>query len=153
MVLSLFFPMCAKINRTSLCVLSGHSPRALTLDFLEGRGYTAEKPPSVFDALNVTVPGAPACWCDTVQLLGSHKVYLCLSSISVTWECFIEHSGSPSEINHLTEVNTYKPCRSDQHAQTCLEIGLDFEPKRHQQRMEKLIIASVEISFIWSQLQ
>ncbi|XP_004562154.3 glutathione hydrolase-like YwrD proenzyme isoform X1 [Maylandia zebra] len=55
---------------------SGHSPRALTLDFLEGQGYTAEKPPSVFDALNVTVPGAPACWCDTVQLLGSHKLSL-----------------------------------------------------------------------------
>uniref|UniRef100_A0A3Q2V667 Putative gamma-glutamyltransferase YwrD n=1 Tax=Haplochromis burtoni TaxID=8153 RepID=A0A3Q2V667_HAPBU len=76
LVLSLFFPMCAKINRTSLCVLSGHSPRALTLDFLEGQGYTAERPPSVFDALNVTVPGAPACWCDTVQLLGSHKLSL-----------------------------------------------------------------------------
>lgn len=124
MVLSLFFPTCATINRTYLCVLSGRFPRALTLDFLEGQGYTAENPPSVFDALNVTVSGALACWCDTVQLLGSHKVYLCLSSISVTWECFIEHSGSPSQINHLTDVNTYKPCRSDQHAQTCLEIGL-----------------------------
>lgn len=82
----LVFPYVCKNkpNETSLCVLSGHSPRALTLDFLEGQGYTAERPPSVFDALNVTVPGAPACWCDTVQLLGSHKVYLCLSSISVT---------------------------------------------------------------------
>ncbi|KAM4739730.1 glutathione hydrolase-like YwrD proenzyme isoform 3-T3 [Anableps anableps] len=53
---------------------SGHSPRALTLDFLEGLGYSAEAPPSVFDALNVTVPGAPACWCDTVQLFGSQKL-------------------------------------------------------------------------------
>uniref|UniRef100_A0A3Q3AMT2 Glutathione hydrolase-like YwrD proenzyme n=1 Tax=Kryptolebias marmoratus TaxID=37003 RepID=A0A3Q3AMT2_KRYMA len=55
---------------------SGHSPQALTLDFLEGCGYTAEAPPSVFDALNVTVPGAPACWCDTVQLFGSQKLSL-----------------------------------------------------------------------------
>ncbi|XP_031715615.1 uncharacterized protein LOC116390274 [Anarrhichthys ocellatus] len=55
---------------------SGRSPRAQTLDFLEGRGYTAEAPPSPADALNVTVPGAPACWCDTVQLFGSHKLSL-----------------------------------------------------------------------------
>ncbi|KAF1385394.1 hypothetical protein PFLUV_G00107290 [Perca fluviatilis] len=55
---------------------SGRSPRAQTLDFLEGLGYTAETPPSPSDALNVTVPGAPACWCDTVQLFGSHKLSL-----------------------------------------------------------------------------
>uniref|UniRef100_UPI0037E716C6 glutathione hydrolase-like YwrD proenzyme n=1 Tax=Semicossyphus pulcher TaxID=241346 RepID=UPI0037E716C6 len=53
---------------------SGRSPRAQSLDFLEGRGYTAEAPPSPFNALNVTVPGAPACWCDTVQQFGSHKL-------------------------------------------------------------------------------
>ncbi|XP_061594621.1 glutathione hydrolase-like YwrD proenzyme isoform X2 [Cololabis saira] len=55
---------------------SGRSPKAQTLDFLEGRGYTAEAPPSDFDALNATVPGAPACWCDTVQLFGSQKLSL-----------------------------------------------------------------------------
>ncbi|XP_029939663.1 glutathione hydrolase-like YwrD proenzyme isoform X1 [Salarias fasciatus] len=55
---------------------SGRSPQAQTLDFMEGRGYTAEAPPSLFDALNVTVPGAPACWCDTVQLFGSQKLSL-----------------------------------------------------------------------------
>ncbi|XP_062251367.1 glutathione hydrolase-like YwrD proenzyme [Platichthys flesus] len=55
---------------------SGRSPRALTLEILEGRGHTAEAPPSPFDALNVTVPGAPACWCDTVQLFGSQKLSL-----------------------------------------------------------------------------
>ncbi|XP_038571137.1 glutathione hydrolase-like YwrD proenzyme [Micropterus salmoides] len=55
---------------------SGRSPRAQTLDFLEGRGYTAEAPPPPYDALNVTVPGAPACWCDTVQLFGSNKLSL-----------------------------------------------------------------------------
>ncbi|KAG7242292.1 hypothetical protein INR49_023967 [Caranx melampygus] len=53
---------------------SGRSPRAQTLELLEGRGYTAEAPPSPFDALNVTVPGAPACWCDAVQQFGSHKL-------------------------------------------------------------------------------
>ncbi|XP_042337998.1 glutathione hydrolase-like YwrD proenzyme [Plectropomus leopardus] len=55
---------------------SGRSARAQTLDFLEGRGYAAEAPPSPSDALNVTVPGAPACWCDAVQLFGSHKLSL-----------------------------------------------------------------------------
>ncbi|KAM4548543.1 glutathione hydrolase-like YwrD proenzyme isoform 2-T2 [Odontesthes bonariensis] len=55
---------------------SGRSPQAQTLDLLEGRGYTAEAPPSAFDALNATVPGAPACWCDTVQLFGSQKLSL-----------------------------------------------------------------------------
>lgn len=62
------------ISSATLCFFSGRSPKAQTLDFLEGRGYTAEAPPSPFDALNITVPGAPACWCDTVQLFGNHKV-------------------------------------------------------------------------------
>ncbi|TWW58260.1 hypothetical protein D4764_07G0009790 [Takifugu flavidus] len=55
---------------------SGRSPRAQTLDFIEGLGYTAEAPPLPFDALNVTVPGAPACWCDTIQMFGSQKLSL-----------------------------------------------------------------------------
>ncbi|KAM9385269.1 glutathione hydrolase-like YwrD proenzyme [Pholidichthys leucotaenia] len=55
---------------------SGRSPRAQTLDFLERCGYSAEAPPSEFDALNVTVPGAPACWVDTFELFGSYKLSL-----------------------------------------------------------------------------
>ncbi|XP_076010642.1 glutathione hydrolase-like YwrD proenzyme isoform X2 [Genypterus blacodes] len=55
---------------------SGRSSRAQTLDFMEGRGYSAEAPPPRFDALNVTVPGAAACWCDTAQLFGSHELSL-----------------------------------------------------------------------------
>uniref|UniRef100_A0A674NTH2 Gamma-glutamyltransferase YwrD n=1 Tax=Takifugu rubripes TaxID=31033 RepID=A0A674NTH2_TAKRU len=55
---------------------SGRSSRAQTLDFIEGLGYTAEAPPLPFDALNVTVPGAPACWCDTIQMFGSQKLSL-----------------------------------------------------------------------------
>ncbi|XP_026202207.1 glutathione hydrolase-like YwrD proenzyme isoform X2 [Anabas testudineus] len=43
---------------------------------MERRGYTAENPPLPFDVLNVTVPGAPACWCDTVKLFGSGKLSL-----------------------------------------------------------------------------
>lgn len=62
------------VSGAFLCVFSGRSPRAQTLDFLEGHGYTVKTPPSPFDAVNVTVPGAPACWCDTVQLFGSQKV-------------------------------------------------------------------------------
>uniref|UniRef100_A0A3P8WU46 Glutathione hydrolase-like YwrD proenzyme n=1 Tax=Cynoglossus semilaevis TaxID=244447 RepID=A0A3P8WU46_CYNSE len=53
---------------------SGHSPQALTLDLLKSRGYCEETPPSSFDVLNVTVPGAPACWWDTVQQFGSDKL-------------------------------------------------------------------------------
>lgn len=78
LTLSLFF-----------CVFSGRSARAQSLDFLEGRGFTAETPPSVFDALNVTVPGAPACWCDTVQLFGSHKVCLCVFVLSVCVDLYV----------------------------------------------------------------
>ncbi|XP_061095609.1 glutathione hydrolase-like YwrD proenzyme isoform X1 [Conger conger] len=55
---------------------SGRSPRALTLDLLSGLGFSEAQPPSVFHALNVTVPGAAACWCDTVQLFGSKKLTL-----------------------------------------------------------------------------
>lgn len=78
-----------------LCVLSGRSPRAQTLDFLEERGYTAEAPPSPFDALNITVPGAPACWCDTVQLFGSHKVWPLVVYPSSKTLCVMQHLGSP----------------------------------------------------------
>ncbi|CAL8256955.1 unnamed protein product [Merluccius merluccius] len=55
---------------------SGRSPGAQSLDLLEGRGYSAEAPPPAFDALNITVPGAAACWCDAVQRFGSHKLSL-----------------------------------------------------------------------------
>lgn len=55
---------------------SGRSAAAQSLDYMENRGFTAEAPPSAYDALNVTVPGAVACWCDTLQLFGSHKLSL-----------------------------------------------------------------------------
>lgn len=55
---------------------SGRSAKAQSLDYMESRGFSAEAPPSAFDALNVTVPGAPACWCDAIQRFGSHKLSL-----------------------------------------------------------------------------
>lgn len=78
------FSLIPLMQSDYLCLssLSGRSPRAQTLGLLEGRGYTAEAPPSDFDALNVTVPGAAACWCDTVQLFGSQKVCVCLCHLS-----------------------------------------------------------------------
>ncbi|KAJ8374346.1 hypothetical protein SKAU_G00049260 [Synaphobranchus kaupii] len=55
---------------------SGRSPRALTLDLLSSFGFSQSQPPSVFHAINVTVPGAAACWCETIQLFGSKKLTL-----------------------------------------------------------------------------
>ncbi|KAI1891568.1 hypothetical protein AGOR_G00145130 [Albula goreensis] len=55
---------------------SGRAPRALTLALLGSRGFSEAHRPQAFHALNVTVPGAAACWCDTVQLFGSKKLML-----------------------------------------------------------------------------
>lgn len=55
---------------------SGRAAQAQSLDYMESRGFSSEAPPSAFDALNVTVPGAAACWCDTLQMFGSHKLSL-----------------------------------------------------------------------------
>ncbi|KAK3533982.1 hypothetical protein QTP70_034980, partial [Hemibagrus guttatus] len=55
---------------------SGKSPKAQTLDLMEGRGFSQSNPPPNCHALNVTVPGAAACWCDTVTLFGSKKLSL-----------------------------------------------------------------------------
>ncbi|KAI5614720.1 gamma-glutamyltranspeptidase 1-like, partial [Silurus asotus] len=55
---------------------SGRSPKALTLDLMRRYGFSQSNPPSKFHAFNVTVPGAAACWCDTVTLFGSKKLSL-----------------------------------------------------------------------------
>ncbi|KAI5101702.1 gamma-glutamyltransferase 7 [Silurus meridionalis] len=55
---------------------SGRSPKALTLDLMRRCGFSQSNPPSKFHAFNVTVPGAAACWCDTVTLFGSKKLSL-----------------------------------------------------------------------------
>lgn len=87
---------CRNFIPAPLCVHSGRSAQAQTLDFMESRGFSAQSPPSVFDALNVTVPGAPACWCDTVELFGSQKVVF-----------FCPHQLSFSE---MLQLNVYKCC-------------------------------------------
>uniref|UniRef100_A0A674F7U4 Glutathione hydrolase-like YwrD proenzyme n=1 Tax=Salmo trutta TaxID=8032 RepID=A0A674F7U4_SALTR len=55
---------------------SGRAPRAQTVDLLERYGYSESNPIPSFHALNATVPGAAACWCDTVRLFGSQKLSL-----------------------------------------------------------------------------
>lgn len=55
---------------------SGRAAEAQSLDYMESRGFSADAPPPAFDALNVTVPGAAACWCDAVQMFGSGKLAL-----------------------------------------------------------------------------
>lgn len=55
--------------------LSGRSPKAQTLELMERCGFSKSNPPPNCHAFNVTVPGAAACWCDTVTLFGSKKVF------------------------------------------------------------------------------
>ncbi|MGH0141451.1 UNVERIFIED_CONTAM: hypothetical protein FKN15_074235 [Acipenser sinensis] len=55
---------------------SGRSPQALTLSLIEQYGFDEATPPHPFHALNITVPGAAAGWCDTVDFFGSKKLSL-----------------------------------------------------------------------------
>ncbi|XP_047014081.2 glutathione hydrolase-like YwrD proenzyme isoform X2 [Ictalurus punctatus] len=55
---------------------SGRSPKAQTLELMEACGFSQSNPPPYCHAFNVTVPGAAACWCDTVNLFGSKKLSL-----------------------------------------------------------------------------
>ncbi|XP_030583736.1 uncharacterized protein LOC115779290 isoform X2 [Archocentrus centrarchus] len=141
---------------------SGRSPRALTLDFLEGRGYSAEAPPSAFDALNVTVPGAPACWCDTVQLFGSHKLSLLevlsgaveLADVGfpvaevtahhwAKWEASLKDAGK--ELAGELMIDGHAPkCgqvfKNSGLAQTLKELGEGGKPAFYQGRVAQAIV-------------
>ncbi|KAM9849023.1 glutathione hydrolase-like YwrD proenzyme [Aulostomus maculatus] len=141
---------------------SGRSPRAQTLDFLEGRGYSAEAPPSVFHVLNVTVPGAPACWCDTVQLFGSHKLSLLevlsgaveLAEVGfpvaeVTahhwehWVAALREAGKDLAGDLLIEGCAPKPgqvFRNPALARTLKELGQHGKPAFYQGRVARAII-------------
>ncbi|XP_041913934.1 glutathione hydrolase-like YwrD proenzyme isoform X1 [Alosa sapidissima] len=55
---------------------SGRSPKAQSLELMQSRGFRKGSPPPAFHALNITVPGAAACWCDTIQHFGSKKLSL-----------------------------------------------------------------------------
>ncbi|XP_034002630.1 glutathione hydrolase-like YwrD proenzyme isoform X4 [Trematomus bernacchii] len=141
---------------------SGRLPRAQSLDFLEGRGYTAGAPPSPSDALNVTVPGAPACWCDTVQLFGSHKLSLqeVLSGASelaevgfpvaevtahhwAKWVAALRDDGK--ELGGDLLINAHAPkCgqvfRNPNLAQTLKELGEHGKPAFYQGRVAQAIV-------------
>ena len=57
------------------CLLgNGASPAGLTEDLVRSRGFEGGIPPP--NALNVTIPGAAACWCDAVKHFGSGKLAL-----------------------------------------------------------------------------
>lgn len=47
---------------------SGRAPRALTIERLRAEGITTELPP--YHPYTITVPGACAAWCDTVERFG-----------------------------------------------------------------------------------
>lgn len=126
-----FISSCLVMIRASPFVLSGRSPQALTLDLFEGRGFSAETSPSAFDALNVTVPGAPACWCDTVQLFGSQKVYLFVFSATL-WELKVslENIKLRNSLYYLPflykmKLNTYSS-RYISHIIICFNILIMF---------------------------
>ncbi|KAM4629303.1 glutathione hydrolase-like YwrD proenzyme isoform 2-T2 [Polymixia lowei] len=141
---------------------SGCSPRAHSLDFLEGRGYTAEAPPPAFHALNVTVPGAPACWCDTVQLFGSHKlslqevlgraVELAEAGFPVTkvtahhwahWVAALQHAGKELGGDLLIDgqaPNHGQVFRNSALAQTLKELGEHGKPAFYQGRVAQAIV-------------
>ncbi|EGG15453.1 hypothetical protein DFA_10291 [Cavenderia fasciculata] len=52
---------------------SGRAPEALTLQLVKEKGITGDCLPP-YSALTVTVPGAAAAWCDTIEKFGSGKL-------------------------------------------------------------------------------
>ncbi|XP_077979526.1 glutathione hydrolase-like YwrD proenzyme [Glandiceps talaboti] len=55
---------------------SGRAPVKLDLDYLNSLGYDENNPVPSRHALNITVPGAAACWIDTVERFGSGNLTL-----------------------------------------------------------------------------
>ncbi|XP_070581176.1 glutathione hydrolase-like YwrD proenzyme [Ptychodera flava] len=71
---------CIYYNNTTKAVQgingSGRAPAGLTLEYLNGLGYDENNPIPSRHALNITVPGAAACWVDTVETFGSGQLTL-----------------------------------------------------------------------------
>ena len=71
-----------------MLISSGRAPSSLTLDLLKSKGVV--KPGDNHLPYNsshsVTVPGAAAAWCDTVEQFGSGKV-MCVYAVSDTCTC------------------------------------------------------------------
>lgn len=65
-----------------MLISSGRAPSSLTLDLLKSKGVV--KPGDNHLPCNsshsVTVPGAAAAWCDTVEQFGSRKV-MCVCAV------------------------------------------------------------------------
>ncbi|PRP88575.1 hypothetical protein PROFUN_02986 [Planoprotostelium fungivorum] len=61
----------AKDKSVSALNGSGRSPQSLTYEKLEGLGFSEGHPPPFLSVYNVTVPGAAAGWCDTIEKFGS----------------------------------------------------------------------------------
>ncbi|XP_077868973.1 glutathione hydrolase-like YwrD proenzyme [Saccoglossus kowalevskii] len=62
---------------------SGRSPRDMSLEMLNTRGYNADNPIPVQGALAVTVPGAAAGWLDTIEKFGSKKVSIRFNNVQI----------------------------------------------------------------------
>lgn len=81
-----------------MLISSGRTPSSLTLDLLKSIGVV--KPGDNHLPYNsshsVTVPGAAAAWCDTVEQFGSGKV-MCVYSVI--------HPCSPLYTLHSTDSN------------------------------------------------
>ena len=60
----------------SCCVFyrSGRSPAALSLKLIQQKKFDLNNPLPRDHGLTVTVPGAAAAWCDTVEKFGSNEV-------------------------------------------------------------------------------
>ncbi|XP_013916239.1 PREDICTED: putative gamma-glutamyltransferase YwrD, partial [Thamnophis sirtalis] len=53
---------------------SGRSPQSLTLELVKEYGFDEVNPLPFRHACNITVPGAPAAWCDAVVVYGSKQL-------------------------------------------------------------------------------
>ena len=71
---------------------SGRSPAALDLDRVRADGILGDSLPT-FHVHTVTVPGAAAAWCDTVERFGRLKLADCLApAIKMAEEGYPVHS-------------------------------------------------------------
>lgn len=144
---------------------SGRAAEAQSLDYMESRGFSADAPPPAFDALNVTVPGAAACWCDTVQLFGSRKLSLqdVLSGAvelaqkgfpvaSVTahhwgqWVAKLREAGrdlSPDLLVQGQAPRAGQVFRNPALAQTLRELGECGKPSFYEGRVAKAIVDTI----------
>ncbi|XP_063056991.1 glutathione hydrolase-like YwrD proenzyme isoform X2 [Engraulis encrasicolus] len=111
---------------------SGRSARAQSLHLLESLGFSKGSPPPPFHALNITVPGAAACWCDTVRLFGSQK--LSMADI-LEPACDLARQGFPvAEVTAFQWAKWTKAMRD-----AGRELGGDFLPNQQPPKHGQVI--------------